>query len=89
MKKVFLFRYERYSENEWEDFCKDYLINKFEFQVADNIVNIDIQIKNEESVIKKIIQFIEEYIDENMQPADSFVGHKVFRLQYDGFDKLI
>lgn len=58
MKKVFLFRYERYSENEWEDFCKDYNITKFEFRVIGNSVNVDLEIKNQEGVVKKIIQFI-------------------------------
>lgn len=89
MKKVFLFRYGCYSENEWENFCKDCSVDKFQFQVIENKINIDLEIKNEESVVKKIIQFIEEYIDENMSPEDSFFGYKVFKLYYENKEFII
>lgn len=86
MKKVFLFRYECYD---WEEFCKDYNITKFNFEVNENLVYIELEKDNVESDLKKLIQYIEEFIDENMSPQDSFFGYKVFKLKYDNYEKLI
>lgn len=64
MKKVFMYKFDF---KDWNLFYKEYQVKKFSFSVKANIITVEIDMIESEYHIKRLIQYLEEYLENTLE----------------------